>query len=62
MVESLPRNSVEDLVENPYTVDYIHEFQNWIRRLRGEEIVVESPQRRALNELRGVARPVPPGG
>jgi len=52
VVESLPRNSVEDLVQNPYTVDYTSMMQNWLRRLRGEEIVVESPQRRALNELR----------
>jgi capsular exopolysaccharide synthesis family protein len=52
VVESLPRNSVEDLVQNPYTVDYMIMIQNWLRRLRGEEIVVESPQRRALNELR----------
>lgn len=52
VVESLPRNSVEDLVTNSYSVDYSLEFQNWIRRLRGEEVVVESPQRRALNELR----------
>jgi succinoglycan biosynthesis transport protein ExoP len=52
VVESLPRNSVEDLVQNPYSVDYNLEFQNWIRRLRGEEVVVESPQRRALSELR----------
>ncbi len=52
VVESLPRNSVEDLVQNPYTVDYLSMMQNWLRRLRGEEIVVESPQRRALNELR----------
>jgi polysaccharide biosynthesis transport protein len=52
VVESLPRNSVDDLVQNPYSVDYNLEFQNWIRRLRGEEVVVESPQRRALNELR----------
>jgi capsular exopolysaccharide synthesis family protein len=52
VVESLPRNSVEDLVQNPYTVDYTSVVQNWIRRLRGEEVVVESPQRRALNELR----------
>jgi capsular exopolysaccharide synthesis family protein len=52
VVESLPRNSVEDLVQNPYTVDYMSMMQNWLRRLRGEEIVVESPQRRALNELR----------
>ena len=52
VVESLPRNSVDDLVQNPYSVDYNLEFQNWIRRLRGEEVVVESPQRRALSELR----------
>jgi succinoglycan biosynthesis transport protein ExoP len=52
VVESLPRNSVEDLVQNPYTVDYMSMIQNWLHRLRGEEVVVESPQRRALNELR----------
>jgi uncharacterized protein involved in exopolysaccharide biosynthesis len=52
VVESLPRNSVDDLITNSYSVDYSLELQNWIRRLRGEEVVVESPQRRALNELR----------
>jgi capsular exopolysaccharide synthesis family protein len=52
VIESLPRNSVEDLVQNPYTVDYMSMIQNWLRRLRGEEIAVESPQRRALGELR----------
>ncbi|MDP2626481.1 MAG: polysaccharide biosynthesis tyrosine autokinase [Candidatus Rokubacteria bacterium] len=51
VIESLPRATVEDLIENPYSRDYALEFQNWIRRLRGEEIVVESPQRRALAEL-----------
>lgn len=52
VVESLPRNSVDDLISNSYSIDYSLELQNWIRRLRGEEVVVESPQRRALNELR----------
>src|SRR3990167_5396196 len=51
VIESLPRATVEDLIENPCSRDYALEFQNWIRRLRGEEIVVESPQRRALAEL-----------
>jgi len=51
VIESLPRATVEDLIDNPYSRDYALEFQNWIRRLRGEEIVVESPQRRALAEL-----------
>src|SRR3990172_2888346 len=51
VIESLPRATVEDLIENPYSRDYALEFQNWTRRLRGEEIVVESPQRRALAEL-----------
>ena len=51
VIESLPRATVEDLIENPYSRDYALEFQNWMRRLRGEEIVVESPQRRALAEL-----------
>ena len=51
VIESLPRATVEDMIENPYSRDYALEFQNWMRRLRGEEIVVESPQRRALAEL-----------
>ena len=51
VIESLPRATVEDLIDNPYSRDYALEFQNLIRRLRGEEIVVESPQRRALAEL-----------
>ncbi|MEK7370404.1 MAG: hypothetical protein AAB265_03005, partial [candidate division NC10 bacterium] len=51
VIESLPRATVEDLIDNPYSRDYALELQNWIRRLRGEEIVVESPQRRALAEL-----------
>ena len=51
VVETLPRASVEDLLENPYYRDYAQDAQNWVRRLRGEEPVVESPQRRALIEL-----------
>lgn len=51
VTEALPRASVEDLVDNPYSRDYLLEFQNWYRRLRGEEPVVESPQRRAVSEL-----------
>jgi succinoglycan biosynthesis transport protein ExoP len=52
VVETLPRTSVDDLISNPYHRDYIAEAQNWYRRMRGEEPVVESPQRRALDELR----------
>jgi capsular exopolysaccharide synthesis family protein len=51
VVEALPRASVEDLIDNPYYRDYAADLQNAIRRLRGEEVVVESPQRRALQEL-----------
>ena len=50
VIEALPRASVEDLVANPYGRDWSLEAQNWVRRLRGEEVVVESPQRRALSE------------
>ncbi len=51
VIETLPRASVEDLIENPYYRDYVQELQNTIRRLRGQEIQVDSPQRRALAEL-----------
>jgi capsular exopolysaccharide synthesis family protein len=51
VIEALPRASVEDLNENPYSRDYWLELQNAWRRLRGQEPLVESPQRRALTEL-----------
>jgi capsular exopolysaccharide synthesis family protein len=51
VIETLPRASVEDLIENPYYRDYALELQNWFRQLRGQELLVESPQRRALAEL-----------
>jgi succinoglycan biosynthesis transport protein ExoP len=52
VIEALPRASVQDLIANPYGHDYRVDVQNWFRRLRGEAPVVESPEVRALNELR----------
>ena len=51
VIDTMPRASVDDLTENPYDRNFTLEFQNWLRQLRGEEPVVESPQRRALAEL-----------
>jgi capsular exopolysaccharide synthesis family protein len=51
VIESLPKSSLDDLIQNPYYVDYSLRIGNFIRRLRGEEPEVESPQRRALKEL-----------
>lgn len=51
VIEALPRASVEDLIDNPYGPDPTQELHNWVRRLRGEEIEIESPQRRAVREL-----------
>ena len=51
VIEALPRAAVEDLTDNAYGRDYWLELQNWWRRHRGQEVVVESPQRRALAEL-----------
>jgi len=51
VIEALPRASVEDLIQNPYSRDYWLELQNEWRRYRGQELLVESPQRRALMEL-----------
>ena len=62
VIETLPRASVEDLIENPYYRDYAEEVNNWFRRLRGQEPLVESPQRRALAELqRARVRFIPQG-
>jgi capsular exopolysaccharide synthesis family protein len=52
VVEALPRASVADLIDNPYSQDYWLNLQNRIRRLRGLPPIVESPERRALGELR----------
>jgi len=52
VVEALPRASVSDLIDNPYSQDYWLDFQNRLRRLRGLPPIVESPERRALAELR----------
>jgi succinoglycan biosynthesis transport protein ExoP len=51
VLENLPKASLQDLLENPYHVDYALMATNFLRRLRGEEPEVESPQRRALKEL-----------
>ena len=52
VIEALPRASVQDLIANPYGHDYRVDIQNWFRRLRGETPVVDSPEVRALEELR----------
>ena len=52
VIEALPRASVEDLIANPYGQDYRVELQNFFRRLRGLAPIVESPEVRALEELR----------
>jgi len=52
VIEALPRASMEDLIANPYSHDYWLEFQNRFRGLRGMPPIVESPERRALDELR----------
>lgn len=53
VIEALPRASVEDLIANPYSSDFRVDLQNWFRRLRGLPPVVDSPEVRALEELRG---------
>jgi len=51
VIEALPRASVAELIENGYSRDYWLELQNSWRRFRGQELLVESPQRRAVMEL-----------
>jgi succinoglycan biosynthesis transport protein ExoP len=52
VIEALPRASIDDLIENPYSRNYWVDFQNALRRARGLPPNVESPQQRALAELR----------
>jgi succinoglycan biosynthesis transport protein ExoP len=51
VIESLPRASLQDLLQNPYYVDYTLPFKNAYRRLTGEPPEIESPNQRALQEL-----------
>jgi len=51
VVETMPKSSVQDLIDNPYHVDWYQEVRNRYLKLLGYEPEVESPQRRALNEL-----------
>jgi len=47
----LPKNALQDLIENPYYVDWLQAARNVYLRYAGREPEVESPQRRALKEL-----------
>lgn len=51
VVESLPKASLQELIDNPYYIDYAQTARNTYRRFRGLEPEVESPHRRALKEL-----------
>jgi capsular exopolysaccharide synthesis family protein len=61
--EALPRAAVEDLIKNPYGNDLREDLQNWFLRLRGVQPTVESPESRALAELRNARVAfIPQGG
>jgi polysaccharide biosynthesis transport protein len=51
VLETLPKSSFQDLVDNPYYVDWPQRLRNIYLRYTGREPEVESPQRRALTEL-----------
>jgi polysaccharide biosynthesis transport protein len=51
VVEGLSKASLQDLIMNPYYVDYSMEIKNLFRRLQGLEPEVESPFQRAVKEL-----------
>ena len=51
VIETLPRTSFQDLVDNPYHLDYEQVALNVYYRVLGREPEVESAQRRALKEL-----------
>lgn len=51
VLESLPKASLQDLIDNPYYVDYGLRIKNAYLRLIRAEPEVESPRERALKEL-----------
>lgn len=51
VLESLPKTALDDLLKNAYYTDYTLEVSNFFRRLAGNEPIVQSPQRLALQEL-----------
>ncbi len=51
VVESLSRQATEELLGQSMHRDYLLEVQNAVRRLLGHELIVYSPQQRALAEL-----------
>lgn len=52
VVEALPKNTLEDLLHNPYGRDYIRDITDWVDRLRGNRPASPTPQSRAVGELR----------
>jgi capsular exopolysaccharide synthesis family protein len=51
VLDNLPKASYQDLVDNPYNLDYQLELKNAFRRFTGTEPEVHSPHQRALREL-----------
>lgn len=52
VVESLPKASVDDLMNNPYGRDYLGDLMTWLDRVRGKDSAPAAPNRRAVAELR----------
>lgn len=51
VVASLPRESVDELLNEAMYRDYLLELGNWFRKLTDRELVVYSPKERAVLEL-----------
>ena len=51
VIETLPKSSLQELIDNQYHVNATLRLKNVYRQFMGAELEVESPQRRALNEL-----------
>jgi len=55
VVEALPKPALDDLLHNPYGRDYLGDVMEMVDRLRGRQaapVVVATPHRRAVGELR----------
>jgi len=52
VVETLSKAAVDDLIHNPYGRDYVGDLMDWVGRWRGKEPTTQTPQRRAVGELR----------
>ncbi len=51
VIQAVPQEALDELMNESLQPDYLLDFSNWIRRLRGKPPVTISPRERAMAEL-----------